>query len=63
MIGQTLGRYRVESKLGQGGMGTAYRARDLHLDRVVAIKVLPLQPWRTRSESGALSRRPRLPRR
>ena len=40
MIGQTLDRYRIESKLGQGGMGTVYRALDLHLDRPVAIKVL-----------------------
>ncbi len=40
MVGKTLRSYRIESKLGAGGMGVVYKAVDSHLDRPAAIKVL-----------------------
>ena len=63
MTGQTLGHYLVAEKIGAGGMGVVYRARDSRLERDVAIKVLPAGMFahpdarrRFRNEALALAR-------
>ena len=41
MVGQTVGNYRIQGRIGIGGMGIVYSASDLRLERKVAIKMLP----------------------
>jgi protein kinase-like protein/WD40 repeat protein len=50
--GTGLGPYRIDTLIGAGGMGDVYRATDVRLDRVVAIKILP-RHLRASSESQA----------
>ena len=53
LVGQKIESYQIEKLLGAGGMGEVYLARDMKLDRMIALKVLP---WHFVADAERLSR-------
>src|SRR5579864_2475935 len=56
MLGRVIaGRYRLEARIGEGGMGVVYRSRHVLIDRVVAVKLIrpDLRGWMLREARAA----------
>jgi TolB-like protein/Flp pilus assembly protein TadD len=59
MIGRQLGHFRILDKIGAGGMGEVYRARDEQLERDVALKILPTASFQDATARARLLREAR----